>query len=277
MRYTLAFAMLLLLLSPMLAAQDTPAFEVVSIREVSELQPQPGGVFAPDRFSRNYITLTQLMIYVYQVADFQILGGPEWARTKRYDVQAKAEGTPSVDQMRQMVRRMLEERFGLKMHRETRDMPRYALVMARADKRLGPKLKSSSIDCPAIIAARGPGFRPPTGPPQPGDPPRCALMARIGGGSMTILLEGMPISRLTQTLQTNAGRVIVDKTGLTGTYDVEFETEASVPGFEAAPGKEPVGLSLFTALPEQLGLKLESERGPVDVIVIDGAELPTPN
>jgi uncharacterized protein (TIGR03435 family) len=94
---------------------------------------------------------------------------------------------------------------------------------------------------------------------------------------MTILLEGMPISRLTQTLQTNAGRVIVDKTGLTGTYDVEFETEASVPGFEAAPGKEPVGLSLFTALPEQLGLKLESERGPVDVIVIDGAELPTPN
>lgn len=276
-----AIATASLVLGLVLSAQDPPpAFEAASIRETKDLPRGPSS-FAPDRFTRPYISLAQLLIYVHQVSDFQILGGPDWVRTTRFTVEAKAEGRPTADQMRLMVGRLLEERFALKVHKETRELPRYALVMARDDKRLGPKLKPSAIDCPAIVAARGPDYRPPTGPPQPGDPPRCGLMAALGGGSMTIMLEGQPISQLVRTLQTNAGRVIVDKTGLAGTFDVVFQTEMpNLPFLEpplGATSTPPEGLSLFTALPEQLGLKLESERGPVDVIVIDSAQLPTPN
>jgi uncharacterized protein (TIGR03435 family) len=180
--------------------------------------------------------------------------------------------------MRLLVRRLLAERVSLKTHIETRDLPRYALVMARGDRRLGPRLRPSKFDCPAIVA-RGTDYRPPTRPPEPGDPPSCLLMGRVGGGSQTMMMDGQPMSAIAKLLQPRAGRVVVDKTGLTGTYDIELETEVQdIPGIPANTfGVPREGLSLFTALPEQLGLKLESERGPVDVLVIDGVELPTPN
>jgi uncharacterized protein (TIGR03435 family) len=94
-----------------------------------------------------------------------------------------------------------------------------------------------------------------------------------------MLMEGQPMSEIAKLLQPRAGRVVVDKTGLTGTYDIELETEIpSLPGVpEGTFGQPREGLALFTALPEQLGLKLESERGPVEVLVIDSVELPTPN
>jgi uncharacterized protein (TIGR03435 family) len=181
--------------------------------------------------------------------------------------------------MRLMVRRLLAERFNLKTHLETRDLPRYALVLARSDGRLGPRLKQSASDCPAIVAARGPDYKPPAGLPQPGDPPRCALSFRVGGGGQTMIVEGQPMLYLAKSLQPLAGRVVVDKTGLTGTWDIEFESEVmSIPGIPANAFGEPrEGLSLSTALPEQLGLKLESERGPVDVLVIDSVDLPAAN
>lgn len=271
-----AVALSVLALRVVQAQNDGPAFETASIKESSE---PSRGAFAPDRFSRTYITLSQLLIYAHQVSDFQIVEGPDWVRERRYDVQAKAEGRPTADEMRMMVRRLLAERFALKTHVETRELPRYALVMARSDRRLGPRLRPSTFDCPAIVAARGPDYRPPTGPPQPGAPPTCALRGRVGGGSQTMTMEGQPMPAIAKQLQPQAGRVVVDKTGLTGTYDVELETEPPVvPGLPANTfGVPREGLSLFTALPEQLGLKLESERGPVDVLVIDSVELPTPN
>jgi uncharacterized protein (TIGR03435 family) len=97
-----------------------------------------------------------------------------------------------------------------------------------------------------------------------------------GPGTVTQITHGYSISDFARSLQTRAGRVIADRTGLTGTYDIDFETEMpSMPGQPATPPRE--GLSLFTALEEQLGLKLESERGPVDVLVIDHVEKPTPD
>ena len=93
--------------------------------------------------------------------------------------------------------------------------------------------------------------------------------------------EGQPMSAIAKLLQPQAGRVVIDKTGLTGTWDLELETEPQIPVGSGIPadafGKPREGLSLSTALPEQLGLKLESERGPVDVLVIDSVDLPTPN
>jgi uncharacterized protein (TIGR03435 family) len=274
----LCVAVTLVLLASFVHAQnDGPAFETASLKESAG---PSRGAFAPDRFSRTYITLTQLLIYAYQMSDFQIVGGPDWVRERRYDVQAKAEGRPTADEMRLMVRRLLAERFALKTHLEMRELPRYALVMARGDRRLGPKLRPSKYDCPAIVASRGPDYKPPDFPPQPGDPPTCAMMVGIGGGSQTTIMEGQPLAAIAKMIQQRASRVVIDRTGLTGTYDVLLETEVTinVPGIPASTfGVPREGLSLFTALPEQLGLKLESERGPVDVLVIDSVELPTPN
>ena len=265
------------LMVPLAQSQsDAPAFETATIKESSAPSI---GTFAPDRFSRPYTTLSSLLIYAYQVSAFQIVGGPDWVRERYYDVQAKAEGTPTADQMRLMVRRLLAERFNLKTHMETRTLPRYGLVMARSDKRLGPRIRQSALDCPALAAARSPDDRPPTGPPKPGDPPRCTVGGRVGGGSQTMILVGQPMSVFVRSLQSQAGRIVVDRTGLTGTWDIELETEVmAIPGIPANTFGEPrEGLSLSTVLPEQLGLKLESERGPVDVLVIDSVEPPTPN
>lgn len=275
----LCVAVTLVLLASFVHAQnDGPAFETATIKDSAG---PAMGTLAPDRFSRPNTTLSLLLVYAYQISEFQIVGGPDWVRERRFEIQAKAERTPTADQMRAMVRRLLAERFSLKSHLETRELPRYGLVMARSDRRLGPKLQPSKLDCPAIVAARGSDYKPPNFPPQPGDPPRCALMVAVGGGSQTMFLEGQPLSAIAKSLQTRAGRVVVDKTGLTGTYDVQLETEVTslnVPGIPADIfGVPREGLSLFTALPEQLGLKLESERGPVDVLVIDSVELPTPN
>ena len=236
---------------------------------------------APDRFTRPNITLSLILVYAYQMSEFQIQGGPDWVRTRRFEIDAKAARIVSADQMRLMVRRLLAERFKLKTHLETRDLPRYALVLARNDKRLGPRLKPSAVDCPAIIAARRPDYKLPTGPPQPGDPPLCLLRGRLGGGGQTMIAEGQPMAAIAKLLQPQAGRVVVDKTGLTGTWDFELETELQIPvGLDIPPnafGKPREGLSLSTALPEQLGLKLESERGPAEVLVVDSVDLPTAN
>ena len=90
----------------------------------------------------------------------QIRGAPDWASNVRFDVEAKTETKPAVGQMRLMVQRLLSDRFNLRAHRETRELPQYALVKARSDGRLGEKLRPSALDCPAIIAARGPDYRP---------------------------------------------------------------------------------------------------------------------
>ena len=275
-----ALSCLALFAIPTLRAQDAdvPAFEAASIKESHGVSTMP---LAPDRFTRPNITLSLILVYAYQMSEFQIQGGPDWVRTRRFEIDAKAARIVSADQMRLMVRRLLAERFDLKTHLETRDLPRYALVLARSDRRLGPRLKQSAVDCPAIVAARGPNYKMPVGPPQPGDPPSCGLRVRLGGGSQTMTAEGQPMSAIAKLLQPQAGRVVIDKTGLTGTWDLELETEPQIPVGSGIPahafGKPREGLSLSTALPEQLGLKLESERGPVDVLVIDSVDLPTPN
>jgi len=276
-RVFVAFTSVALLSLLPLHAQDPPAFEAASIKESRGLSPTP---FAPDRFSRSNITLSLILAYAYQLSEFQIEGGPDWVRTRRFDIEAKADRFRPAGEMRLMVRRLLAERFNLKVHLETKDRPRYALVFARSDKRLGPRLKQSTIDCPAIVAARGPDYRPPSGPPQPGDPPSCGTRFLVGRGGQTMIVEGQPMPAIAKLLQPQAKRVVVDKTGLGGTWDLELETEimVAVPGIPANAFGEPrEGLSLSTALPEQLGLKLESERGPVEVLIIDSVEPPTAN
>jgi uncharacterized protein (TIGR03435 family) len=165
---------------------------------------------------------------------------------------------------------------------EAREMPMYALVMARADKKPGPKLTPAQVDCQALMAAARKSGSPSPLPP-PGEAPKCGMMmgpGRLAGGSMLL-------SQLASSLSVRVGRVVVDRTGLTGNYDflVEFMPDQmpQVPpgalpaGIPPPPPIDPNAPSLQTALEEQLGLKLDSTRGPVDVLVVDSVQQPIPD
>jgi uncharacterized protein (TIGR03435 family) len=265
-----------LLFEPPLSAQTPPsaAFEVASVK------PNKGGDgrvmlgMQPGRFNATNVPLRLLVRQAFNVQDFQIVGGPDWLGSDRFDIVAKApEGAEfTADAMRPMLRSLLIERFKLAFHNETRDMPVYVLMKARADGRLGPALTPAAVDCVTVMRGRRGG-----GPPQPGQKMECGFM--IGPGRMNA--GGVPVSNLAQALSPQVGRIVLDKTELTGNYDFEltYALEALNGGPPpllngGPPPVDPNAPTLFTALQEQLGLKLDSQRGPVDVVVIDRVEQP---
>jgi uncharacterized protein (TIGR03435 family) len=269
--------------SPIIDAQTSAnqAFEVASVKPNKTgdgrimFGLQPGG-----RFNATNVTLRMLLRQAFNVQEFQITGGPDWMASDRFDVIAKApEGEFTADLMRPMLQSLLAERFKLVVHNETREMPIYALVKARADGKLGPSLSQAAVDCAAVMRGRRGG--PPPTPPQPGQKIECGFM--IGPGRLNA--GGMPMSSLAQTLSPQVGRIVLDKTELTGNYDFELtyslEGLGSIfpgggpPLINGAPAPiDPNQPNLFTALQEQLGLKLDSQRGPVDVVVIDSVQQP---
>jgi bla regulator protein blaR1 len=263
-------------------AAQTLSFEVASVKRnnsgdgSSTRRMQPGGTTFVN------VPLRQLIIGAYGVQPFQVIGGPAWITSDRFDINAKAEGAPSPEQMNLMLRTLLAERFKLVVRHEQREMPIYTLVKAREDGQLGPALKPSAADCGAPGRGRGPA---PAGPGAGGAPalPLAGCRTMIAPGRVEV--GGQPISQLATLLSNQVGRSIIDKTGLTGRYDLQlsFLPDAGrgapigppPPGATALPPIDPDAPSIFTALQEQLGLKLESGRGPVDVIVIESVEPPT--
>jgi uncharacterized protein (TIGR03435 family) len=278
-----------LLAQPQPDAQSRPSFEVASVKPNKSgdnrimLQMSPGG-----RWTASNVPLRQIIVIAYGIQSFQLVGGPDWVGSERFDIVAKAEGDlpPSAlggppGPLQLMMQSLLAERFKLVVHNDTKELPIYALVMARADKRPGTQLQASQTDCAALGAGRGRGA-PPAGPAtlQPGERPKCGLMFGIG----RIAAGGMPIRQLATTLSQRVNRVVVDRTGLEGSYDFDLTfTPDQMPQGPPPPGAPPIppidpnGPSIFTALTEQLGLKLESQRGPVDTLVIDRVERPTPD
>jgi uncharacterized protein (TIGR03435 family) len=199
----------------------------------------------------------------YQLRRFEIEGIPAAMEHDRFDVDAVPQGTPSFSEQRQMLQRLLADRFKLTLHRETRDLPIYSLVKARVDGRLGERLKPSDVDCSKVRA----GAPPPA--PASGQPPSCMMIF----GQGRLMSYGMTITQLAEMgLSRSVLRPVIDRTGLTGSYT--WTLEWAPDDSPDASGDLP---SLTTALVEQLGLKLESARGPVDVIVIDHVEQPTPD
>ena len=189
---------------------------------------------------------------------------PAWITTDRWDIEAKAAGEPSPQQMRAMLRNLLIDRFKLVTRRDVRTMSAYALVLARNDRQLGPQLRRSTLDCEAQVAAsRVPGTTP-------GTVQQCG--GRSGRG--TIATFGVPLSDFAKSLSPAAGRYVFDATGLTDRFDANLKwTPDPEPGAAAPPD----GVSLFTAIQEQLGLRLDPRQAPVDVFVIESAEQPTEN
>jgi uncharacterized protein (TIGR03435 family) len=258
-------------------AQQQPAplrFEVASIKPTdpdakgSQIRYMPGG-----GLNITNIPLRAMIGLAYDVRDFQISGGAGWVGTERFDITARAERAAAADgpddfakmtddqrktardQMAERLRGLLAERFQLVIHKEIKEQPIYVLGLAKN----GPKLKENTA---------------------PG--PRQGMSMNRGR------LEGFaaPMAMLGQILSQNMGRPVVDKTGLTGKYDFILEwtpdlgPDARAQGFGdgiTAPAPAAGGPTIFTALQEQLGLRLESQKGPVENIVIDRAEKPSEN
>jgi uncharacterized protein (TIGR03435 family) len=265
MKVGLAAAALLLTQAP----QAGPSFEVGTIKrntsgsEAARVSGQAGRVTITNNPLRNIIR------NAWGLQGFQIVGGPEWINTDRWDIVAKAEGNPRGPEMLTMLQRLLADRFKLVTHRETRDMPIYALVLAKPDHTLGPELHASSTDCEKEMTAaiaRGGG-------PQRDGKVLCGMRTLNGHLEM----NAVPMPNLARNLSPIAGRSVVDKTGLTGGFDADltWTPDASLGGPPEAPSPASDGPSLFTAIQEQLGLKLDAQRGPVEVLVIDSVEWPT--
>lgn len=216
------------------------------------------------------LTLHQLVTEAYRLRPFQVIGGPGWIKLDRFDINAKApEG--ATGRPDPMLRTLLADRFKLRAHTETKEQQVYALVLARADGRLGPKLVASTQECGAPARGGAPGAAAP--------PPREPCGMNMNGTGTTAMLKGIgqPLARLATTLSgSGVEGIMVDRTGLTGNFDIELQwTPENLRSAAAAVGGD--GPSLFTALQEQLGLKLESSRGPVEYLVIDSAEQPSPD
>src|SRR5688572_12326985 len=247
---------------------QTPAFEVVSIKPSPP--PSAGGMrfgvgARPGRWEANDATLLVILRNAHPefATDAQFVGGPEWVRSTRFDIAATIAGDPPSDQIRQMVRDMLVRRFGLETRVESRSMDAYALVVPRGDGRLGPNLRASTVDCEARAAAIKRGERPPDAPAPDGPPARieCGMRSQVSPGRERMVVGAQGLSILIGTLTSNAGRPVVDRTGLTGAFDfeLEFASERRQPRPDAAPDPSPAP-SVFTAVQEQLGLKLEPRK-----------------
>ncbi len=267
-------------------------FEVASVKrnrtgggQVS-IGLQPGG-----RFQATNVTVRELVRIAYQVQPFQIVGGPSWMESDRFDIAAKAEadfppappvpgGPPGVPQ--RMLQGLLAERFGLTTHVDTRDMSTYDLVLARRDGQVGESLKASTLDCAGILGARARGTPPPPPGPGRGGVQGCGM--RIGPGVLNG--NGVTMAFLANSLSQMIQRVVTDRTGLTGNYEFEVTFTPEGPqagsggppqGGAIAPPVDPNAPSIYTAVQEQLGLRLEASRGPVQVLVIDRIDPPTPD
>lgn len=260
-----------LLTFPIALFAQSPAFEAASIRpRVGDVQ-NPSS--SPTRFAHADATLAFLASFAYGVKEFQIIGGPSWIRSDGYEVLATTREAASDDLMRLMMQRLLADRFGLVVHRDTTTRDVYAL---RVRKDAAARMKRSSIDC---VARRAAGAAPaPSG--AVGAP--CTWRMGISGAQATLVMDGAPLSQLADLLERFVNRRVIDETGLPGTYDLSLTFAADQVTWRLPAGANPNAisgdeLSLDTALREQLGLQLVSTRGTVPSVVIDDAHRPDPN
>ena len=256
-------------------AAEPPRFEVASVKRhlakddvMFALQFHEGGRFTSTG------SLRMLIRTAYGVQEHQLVGGPDWADRDLYEIAARAEGTPTPDTMRLMLRAVLAERFLLRVRPENREMPIYALVVKQQGR-----LRATTADCEAVTARARPG--PPPAAPAPGERPSCGVWFAPG----RLVAGGLTMAALATNLSLWVDRVVADRTELRGTYDLELRwapdhlpqmpTPLSTSDTFSVGGVDPDAPALPTALEEQLGLKLEARRGLGEVLVIERAERPT--
>lgn len=274
-------ATLLTLTAVSVSGQTRIAFEVTSVRVNTSGERRASMQFSPGGdFTAVNQPVRVLLNIAYQIPLFRVEGMPDWFTTERFDVSAKAPAGLSMEPFGavrgQLLRSLLEDRFNLKAHLVTKEVPAMILTRARDDGRLGPRLHKSPVDCElAVAAARGRG----AGPAAPREPV-CAL----GGASGSpICGRAVTMAQITQGLSGVYQRPVVDMTGLEGRFDFDLSFTPDNPGgpgvaFGATCGPQTGDRpALSTAMQEQLGLSIRSGRAPAEVLVIDSADRPTPN
>lgn len=220
-------------------------------------------------------TLKIILQVAFDVKDFQIVGGPAWIESDGYDISAKADSNAAFEQMRPMIQSLLVDRFKLATHHETRELPVYVLGVAKNGLKLTAPKEGSCVTLDPN--------NPPSAP-RPGEGPVCGN-TRMGRGAVNA--AGISMSRLAEVLSGILGCVVTDKTGFTGTFDVHLKfvpdqaiddpiVGGRIEG-QAPPTADSESPSIFTALQEQVGIRLESSRGPVEVLVVDHVERPSEN
>jgi uncharacterized protein (TIGR03435 family) len=269
----------------LLALLVVPALAAAQSFETASVKPNAGGgppgmeirVTPNGGFIATNAPLRTLVRESFRVQDYQIVDLPPWAANERFDVVARAPASSTNPaQWQPMVQSLLRERFSLVSRLETREMPMYAAARVNAD-RLGPRLQSTSAATSAYCVSQ----RLPEGQRPPADPKirPCGIRQSVG----TVEATDMPLAALWRFVSQQAGRAVVDRSGLTGNFDFELrwtpeafanrETSAVVNGNTIDPN----GPSLFTAIQEQLGLKLDAQRGPVEMLVVERIDRPTEN
>jgi len=266
-------------------------FEVVAIKAIDASGSQVLMRMTPGRFESS-VPIGMLLRQALQKPDYEIVGAPGWMDAERYSIAAKVpESTPPAA-MQVLLLNLLKDGFKLTTHLETRERPIFHLVMARADGRLGPGLKMTPADCQAtmkdriaaaqaMLAGRGGPPPLPQAFPGPNEPLPCGFGRLIPGLAD---VSGRTVAQFVTTLSDLTGRPVIDKTGLTGMYDFTLKYSPELgrtagplallsPGAPPPP-VDPDAPSVSVALQEQLGLKLENARGPVEVAVIDKLERP---
>jgi uncharacterized protein (TIGR03435 family) len=253
---------------PSAQAPARPAFEVATIRlSPPEAQGALMNFPAPGRIAINNFTLRMMISQAYGPElgqGNQIVGGPSWIERDRYVVLGQAQGTPTRPELIAMLKTLLEDRFALKTHTEMKEIDAYALVMARSGGQPGPKLEKWDGTCNGKPA-------PPAQPNATG--PRCAAFFRPPGLVMRGVTMGVLANMLSASFA-NLGRPVVDRTSLTGEFNFDLETTFAPLNANANDSAPP---TVFVALQEQLGLKLEPTRTTVKVLVVDSAERPVEN
>jgi len=238
-------------------------FDVISVkRNNSGIQ---GNYFRPSegRFSAENVSVQQILWWAYRIQDFQVVGAPGWIASEHYDIEAKVEGQTRSADMRLMVQKLLQDRFKLVLHRDTSELPIYVLTAAKS----GLKLKAGTCMT-----------REPNTPLAPGQ--RQSDFCGFGGiGNGTLRTTSTTMEIFTDLLTTVLKRQVVDTTGFKGNFDVSLRwtPDPVSTGNGGQIPTETTGPSIFTAMQEQLGLKLEAGKGPVDVLVVDHIERPSEN
>jgi uncharacterized protein (TIGR03435 family) len=254
-------------------------FEVASVKPnvsnpgSSSSNEPPGGYVATN------MTLRRLIAIAYRMrlpTDRDRIVGPSWIDEVRFDINARTPAGSRTEQVPDMLRALLADRFQLAAHNETRETSVYALVRARTDGQLGPQLTRSSLDC-----SKPGAFRSGAGGPGAGaaiETPQCGIISNVDGNGAVMRGGGRSMADLAGNLTGRVNREVIDRTGLSGTYDFVLRwtpENFQNPAGNAGPSRD--GTLIFTALPEQLGLKLDAQRGPVEFLIIDKVERPTPD
>lgn len=271
------------------SAAEPPHFEVASIKPAAPdqrgmfIRPGPNG-----GINISNLPLKEMITLAWKVQPFQVSGGPAWIESLHWDITATGNHRLNPDEIPLMVQSLLVDRFQLKIHHESKDLPVYALVLANKDGKLGPELKvTKEGSCTPFDPSK-----PPPPPPPPGRDPGKPPAMGCGGAMMgpdRLYATSTTIDRMIPMLSRMLGRTVIDKTGLTGKYDIQLHwtpdpaqmqlmaPPGGLPPNMPQPQFDPNGPSIFTALQEQLGLKLEAQKGPVDILVIDAVEKPSEN